>query len=220
MEMVASAMDHLSFHVGCVKARAVARMCLSSGLHCVSSDSVDSTVYCGGDDGKVYCVDMDAYAIHERLDGGGTPVCVDRTGTIGVGADLEILLGKNVMLQQDWRKMAGDQSKVERHVKAVLFLAFLDPSNLASTLTSSETAHFLASESEDGTVRIWDLHTRSCVRVLRLWAPSSEGISLQNASVTTLPTVTGFIAVPKSSLMHSSGTHAMGLVVGLHFGRR
>eukprot|EP00804_Cyclotella_cryptica_P002806 CCRYP_009343-RA/>CCRYP_009343-RA protein AED:0.00 eAED:0.00 QI:136/-1/1/1/-1/1/1/498/427 len=118
MEMGAAAVDRSSFDVGRVEARTLARMCLPSGLHCVSSDSVDSRLYCGGEDGKIYCVDMDAYAIHETLDGGGTVVRVDRTGTNGVGADLNsILSGKHVMSQPDWRKMAGDQSKYVSELK-------------------------------------------------------------------------------------------------------
>ncbi len=69
-------------------------------------------------------MDMDAYAIHEMLDGGGTVVCVDRTKGFGA-VDLEsILSGNHVVLQkQPLGTMSTDQrkylSEMKGHMKAV-----------------------------------------------------------------------------------------------------
>jgi WD40 repeat protein len=172
----------------------------------------------------VYCVDMDAYAVRETMDGGGTVVRVD-----GVGKDdadfKGILSGTHVSTGQASVGTSGNRggylTELKGHAKAVLSLTLLDPSDLASSSSGSGTASLLASGSEAGTVRIWDLRTRSCVRVLRPWAPSSEGVSLQSvASSVTLPPVTGLVAVPRASSMGSSGTLAMGSMVGSHSGRR
>ena len=194
-------------------ARTLARMCLPSGLHSVISDSLSGRLYAAGADGNIYCVDMDRYAVHETLDGasGGTVVHVNQTNK-SLGSDFEsILLGKHIMQQSSSAAALIDQTKymseLKGHVKAVTSLALLDPSELASTPASIKQTCLLASGSQDGTVRIWNLRSRSCVKVLRPWAPSSEGMSITSAASTAVsPPITCLIAVPKSSLTSIGGS--------------
>ena len=194
-------------------ARTLARMCLPSGLHSVISDSLSGRLYAAGADGNIYCVDMDRYAIHETLDGasGGTVVHVNQPNKT-LGSDFEsILLGKHIMQQSSSAATLIDQTKymseLKGHVKAVTSLALLDPSALASTPASIKQTALLASGSQDGTVRIWNLRSRSCVKILRPWAPSSEGMSITSAaSAAVSPPITCLIAVPKSSLTSIGGS--------------
>lgn len=205
-------------------ARTLARMCLPSGLHCVISDSLSGRLYAAGADGNIYCIDMDRYAIHETLDGaaGGTVVNVNQANK-NIGADFDSIMKGSHVMQQSKAPALLDQSKyvseLKGHVKAVSSLALLDPSDLASTPASTKAACLLASGSNDGTVRIWDLRSRSCVKVLRPWAPSSEGLSITSAnSAASSPPITSLIAVPKSSLSAASGS--LTLNVGSQTGKR
>ncbi|KAL3767951.1 hypothetical protein ACHAWO_004029 [Cyclotella atomus] len=193
-------------------ARTLARMCLPSGLHCVISDSLSGRLYAAGADGSIYCVNMDKYAIHETLDGatGGTTVHVNQVNR-GIVADFGSIMAGNHVMQQSSTPALIDQTKyvseLNGHVKAVSSLALLDPADLALTPTSTKSTCMLASGSNDGTVRIWDLSSRSCVKVLRPWAPSSEGLSITSAASTaSSPPITSLIAVPKSSLSSVSGS--------------
>lgn len=210
-------------------ARTLARMCLPSGLNTVITDSSCGRLYCGGIDGNVYCVDLCRHAIQETLDGAaGTFVNVNQSGSSDLflgqsrgggkngaaGEDFESLLaGSHVGSSAASAGLPTDQNKyvseLKGHVKAVTSLALLDPADLASSSNSGKTA-LLASGSDDGTLRIWDLHSRSCVKVLRPWSPSSEGINITSASSTaSSPPITAIIAVPKSSLTSCGGALAI-----------
>lgn len=209
--------------------RTLARMCLPSGLHTVVTDSSSGRLYGGGSDGNIYCIDLCKHAIQETLDGAGTFVNVNQSadaflsqnrGATSVAAAMgdfgSLLSGSHVLPTTAAPVSSGlstDQTKyvseLKGHVKAVTSLALLDPADLASSSKSGKAA-LLASGSDDGTLRIWDLHSRSCVKVLRPWSPSSEGINITSAaSVSSSPSITAIIAVPKSSLTSFGGTLAI-----------
>lgn len=209
-------------------ARTLARMCLPSGLHTVITDSSCRRLYGGGADGNIYCVDLCRHAIQETLGSAGTFVNVNQGVSSDAflsqrgmgGGDFESLLSGSHLLSSTVASAAStglstDQGKyvseLKGHVKAVTSLALLDPADLASSSSSGGKTALLASGSNDGTLRIWDLHSRSCVKVLRPWSTSSEGKSLASASsASSCPPVTGIIAVPKSSLTsHGGSTLAM-----------
>ena len=208
-------------------ARTLARICLPSGLHSVISDSSSGRLFGAGSDGNIYCVDLDGHAIHETLDGAGTFVnanqCNDlflssKRGKSDAKGNFESLLsGSHVAPSSSSSSALGlstDQNKyvseLKGHVKAVVSLALLDPADLASSSNSGKATPLLASGSEDGTVRIWDLHSRSCVKVLRPWSPSSEGVNISSASsAASFPPITAIVAVPKSSLTSGGGALAM-----------
>lgn len=203
-------------------ARTLARMCLPSGLHTVITDSAAGRLYGGCADGNIYCVDLCKHALHSTLEGSaGTFVNVNQSGgsevyvTQGVStsdAMGDLLSGMHVLPSTATSGPAIDQNKyisvLRGHVKAVTSLALIDPSNLAS-ISSGGTA-LLASGSNDGTLRIWDLHSRSCLKVLRPWSPSSEGINITSStSATASPPIVAIVAAPKSSLTSHGSTLAL-----------
>jgi WD40 repeat protein len=214
-------------------ARTLGRMCLPSGLHTVVTDSSCERMYGGGADGNIYCVDLCKHAIHETLDGAGTVVNVSQGnsdafvslngaggGSYVAGNFESLLAGSHVLPSTAAPLSTGlstDQNKyvseLKGHVKAVTSLALLDPSDLSSANSGGKA--LLASGSNDGTLRIWDLHSRSCVKVLKPWSSSSEGISITSSassSSATSPPITAIIAVPKSSLSSNGGTLALSSV--------
>mmetsp|Transcript_29418 Transcript_29418/g.61260 ORF Transcript_29418/g.61260 Transcript_29418/m.61260 type:complete len:686 (+) Transcript_29418:43-2100(+) len=203
---------------GSNSARTLARICLPSGLHSVISDSSNGRLYGAGSDGNIYCIDLDRRAIHESLDGAGTFINVNQGRDYlftskqeqgeGAGNFESLLSGRHMMISNSTAGVSGMAtyqskylSELKGHMKSVTCLALLDPSDLAATSTGQKGTTLLASGSDDGTVRIWDLNSRSCVKVLRPWSPSSEGVNINSASsVASSPPISSIIAVPKSSL--------------------
>lgn len=193
-------------------ARTLARMCLPSGVHSVISDSSSGRLYAAASDGNIYTVDLTEHAIQRSLNGLGTSVVVDEhqnwtddhnnKGKKRARGDFEsILSGDHLASSSVTTGLESDNSKyiseLKGHVKAVVSLALLDPTDLASIHESGKVTPLLASGSEDGTLRIWDLHSRSCVKVLRPWASTADGGS---GTATSYAPVTSIVAVPKSSL--------------------
>ena len=198
-------------------------------------------LYGGGHDGNIYCIDLDKYAIVETTSCGGggggsgggeygsTVVNVNQSGKTAV--DFESMLSGGHVLPSSSSTAAAtsgasgllstDQSKyvseLKGHFKAVTSLTLLDPSNLISlsspNCNNSNSTVLLASGSDDGTLRIWDLYSRSCVKVIKPWSTAaSEGISgasataaaTSNRTASSSPPITAIIAIPKSSLSSST----------------
>jgi len=212
-------------------ARTLARICMPSGIQTVITDINSHRLFSGGIDDNVYCIDLCKYSIQETLDGtvGGTFVNVNQSGggagsdvfmsqgsRGGVGGnnksdDFQSLLSGNHVLPGGL-SASTDQSnyvsELKGHVKSVTSLALLDPASLSlSSNFGSAKSTLLASGSDDGTLRIWDLNSRSCIKVLRPWSTSSDGMNITTSTSTSQtassPPITSIIAVPKSSLTSS-----------------
>ena len=222
--------------------RTLARICLPSGIHTVitnhattsSSSCCSQRLYCGAHDGNVYCIDLDKFALHETTNvvgtssssyNSGTPTVVNVNQSDSSGAATRrrnmknkednfesLLMGSHVLLPSSSNNNNNYTSELKGHVKAVTSLALLDPSSLLLS-NNSATNVLLASGSDDGTLRIWDLNSRSCIKVLRPWSTTTSssssvgGVSSSSSSVSSSsssPPITGIIVVPKSSLSSSS----------------
>ena len=233
--LVSSSLDRniILMEVGCNSSggRTLARICLPSGIHTVITNINNATcserLYCGAHDGNVYCIDLNKFALHETtqvvdgsgsFSGGTTVVNVNQ----GLKDDFEsLLMGSHVLLPSSTSANSSNNfnnytSELKGHTKAVTSLAILDPSSLISSSSSSSsgtTNVLLASGSDDGTLRIWDLNSRSCIRVIRPWSSTTTSTSVgggmnnnssaTSSSSTSSPPITGIIAVPKSSLSSS-----------------
>jgi len=213
-------------------ARTLARICMPSGIQTVITDINSHRLFSGGLDGNIYCIDLCKYSIQETLDGtvGGTFVNVNQSCG-GAGSDVfmsqdsrggvggnksgdfqSLLSGKHVLPSSSTGglSVSTDQSnyvsELKGHVKSVTSLALLDPASLTTSSNfGSAKSTLLASGSDDGTLRIWDLTSRSCIKVLRPWSTSSDGMNITTSSSTSTssPPITSIIAIPKSSLSSS-----------------
>ena len=215
--------------------RTLARMTLPSGIRAIVTDNSGGRLYCGGADGNVYIVDMCEYAVRESSmslssDGGGGGGAYAYASATSIGTGRR---GKSVAYDGDLDGPSSHVTELRGHTRAVTCLALLDPSDMASHHRSSNDQDdddhglgglgggmhttLLASGSEDGSVRVWDLRARSCVKVLRPWSASSSSSSLEGGGTITaaptpltaasLPPVTSIVVVPRSSLT----SHGLGL---------
>jgi hypothetical protein len=199
--------------------RTLARICLPSGIRATITDSSGGRLYCGGADGNVYCVDMCEYAVLESSksssDGGGGSFAY-------VNATARNRGGGKVLFDGDDAPLSFI-TELRGHARSVTCLALLDPSDMVlhhppkdrdddiGSVGEVQTM-LLVRGSEDGTVRGWDLRTRSCVKVLRPWSLSSsfEGggtsvVGSKSSSAASLPPVTSIVVVPRSSLTSHRG---------------
>ncbi|KAL3777618.1 hypothetical protein ACHAW5_006769 [Stephanodiscus triporus] len=187
--------------------RTLARMCLPSGVRVVASDASGGRLYCGGADGCVYCVDLCEFAVRESV----AAASLSSSSSEGGGGG-----GGSLARRDEGRRRGRAPSHVSElrgHAKAVTCLTLLDPSDLASRLSSNDdddddggggTSTLLASGSEDGTLRVWDLRARSCVKVIRPWSASSSAI----VAVARFRRATGAARAPSSAA--SSRAHHLG----------
>ena len=187
---------------GGTNGRTLARMCLPSGLRTVTTDPNGGRLYCGGVDGTIYVVDLCEYAIRvsSESDGGG-----GGGGSFAYANAASGVAGSSGV-------STGYLTELRGHTKAINCLVLLDPSSLESSFTSQGVSGvggsmsiLLASGSDDGTVRVWDLLARSCVKVLRPWSSSSLEAGSNVTATSSAPPVTSIIVVPTSNLINHGG---------------
>ena len=165
-------------------ARTLARLCLPSGLRILVADAACERLYGGGAYGTIYCIEACHDTNQETLQWAGTAVNVNQSdgGTTAAGDVASLLSGRHVLplaAASAAPGLSADQStyvsELMGHAKAVTALALLDP---AAAGDDPSGPVLLASVSLDSTLRVWDLRSRSCVRVLRSWAPAPTGAAL------------------------------------------
>jgi len=169
----------------------------------------------------VYVVDLCEFAVRESSasgDGGGGCGSFAYANDVGEGGRAARAGGDAAALGD----APSHVSELRGHAKAVTCLALLDPSDLAARSSGGgddvggvgTSPTLLASGSEDGTIRVWDLRARSCVRVLRPWSgTSAEGgganvassSSSSSSAAAPSPPVTSIVIVPRSSLTSHGG---------------
>ena len=158
----------------------LARIVLPASIRCVTSDEAGRRLYAGGDDGVVYCVDLDVVAVKETAES-GTIVSIGGGGGASSGASKSSAaaslslsgskLGETILGMKGGRSSAGDSSgsadgrnggvsELRGHSRAITALAVVDGVGGRGMLVSG---------SEEGSLRVWDLRTRACARVVQPW---------------------------------------------------
>jgi hypothetical protein len=118
-------------------------------------------LFLGSAQGSVYLIDLDQYSVHQTAQLGVTVKQVSRTKT---HSD-QVFSSDNI---------EAYKAELLGHEKPITSLAVLLEDNSA----------WLISGDEAGEVRIWDLESRGCVRVIRPWAQSTTATTNTNTSKT------------------------------------
>ena len=232
----------------------IARVALPASIRCVAADGSGRRVYAGGDDGVVYCVDLDVLAVKETAES-ATVVSIggdDRNATAGGGSSVgrsqkfgelslsgsrlgETILGipsasRAPDAAASGRGGAGSSSgggggasksgisELIGHSRPVTALAVVDSEQHQWT---GATETLVVSGSDDGTLRVWDMRTRACTRVIRPWggnsgAASTSSTSSHSSSASSCP-ISSILVVPRetdraaSSSAASFGPFGMGV---------
>ena len=193
---------------------ALARIVLPASLRCAAADEAGRRLYAGGEDGVVYCVDLDAVAVRETAEsatvvsiggggGRGGPGPGAGAGASKSSAGLVLSgskLGETVLGVKGGRSSAiaaeasgsadgrnGGISELRGHSQAITALAVVDGIGGRGVLVSG---------SEEGTLRVWDLHTRACARVVQPWG---GGAGAASSSTSSACPVSSILVVPRGN---------------------
>lgn len=145
-------------------------------------------LFAGAIQGSVYLIDVDLYAMHQTAQLGVTVKHVARTGT------------------HEDQVFSADRSEAYKtellgHEKPITSLAVL----------SEDDCEWLVSGDDAGEVRIWDIQSRGCIRVIRPWS-HSVAVAAKPPSTTTgkpaakqlLHPVTSITIVPREEAVDKS----------------
>lgn len=116
-------------------------------------------------DGTIYMIDLDEYAIHQ-------------TAQLGVTVKHTVARTRT-RADQVFSANTSEAYKTELlgHEKPITSLAVFTDDNV----------EWLVSGDDAGEVRIWDLHSRGCIRVIRPWSHSGVAAGARTTSTTGKP---------------------------------
>jgi WD40 repeat protein len=145
--------------------------------------SQDHRLFAGDKNGSIYLIDLDEYAVHQTAQLGAT---VKRRNATTTGN------ASNTAAEQVFGSGGNDSAggieeaytvELSGHDRAITALAFLD----------DRDHEWLVSGDEAGVLRVWDLESRGCVRVMQPWSHSAQG---------SVAVLAGTAGAAKSSTLH------------------
>ena len=199
----------------------LARIVLPASIRCVTSDEAGRRLYAGGDDGVVYCVDLDVVAVKETAEsativsiggvGGGASSGTSKSSAAAALSLSGSKLGETILGMKGGLSSAGDTSgskdgrnggvsELRGHSRAITALAVVDGVGGRGMLVSG---------SEEGSLRVWDLRTRACARVVQPWGGGAADAS------SSCP-VSSILVVPRGNSYTSTASGPFGLGSASH----
>ena len=161
----------------------VASLQLPHGILCLDYYH-DGRLYAGSTKGDIYIVNLNAYALYKATNQQGATMTkrqkLQVQEYLGNDTTIEQMVFGGATTTMDPLSKASDgtrfyQSELVGHDKPVTSL------KLFTTGNPSLLQERLISGDEAGTIRIWDVESRTCLRVIQPWSHSS--LDINNASV-------------------------------------
>jgi len=121
----------------------------------VSSLAVrNQRIWVGGSLGTLYCLDLDVYAVHQTVQLGSSIASQRQSSS------------SSLRKGNDRSGGPSYQTTLKGHQHPVTSLALW---------SDDQGQEFLVSGDSSGTLRVWDLGARVCVRVVRPWSTTTDG---------------------------------------------
>ena len=118
----------------------------------------DQRVWVGGALGTLYCLDLDLYAMHQTIQLGAS-----------IGHHHHGGLRQQQQQQQQTKSRKGQDSGSSPSYKTTL-KGHQHPVTSLALWADDQGQEFLVSGDASGTLRVWDLGARVCVRIVRPWS--------------------------------------------------
>lgn len=171
--------------------KTLAKITMPCAINVVTADSMGQRLYLGSTDGTIYCVDIDSYAISTTAESAKTILnshndAIDTRGPSFSGS----LLEETIMGIDKNSSENSYQSELRGHESEVTCLALLEE--------NGET--MLVSGGDDGSIRVWDIRSRCCIRTIYPW--STSGNEKDGAKACPCSSIT---VIPRDSI-ESRGT--------------
>jgi WD40 repeat protein len=173
----------------------VATIKLPHGVGCLTH--YDSRLYVGSDEGTIYSINLNAYAMHQAEKQGATLTKRQRKEQQTYLTAAEKVFGKpdaddsasNRLYQTDW---IGH----EHPVSSIAFLV----EDMKERLISGDKA---------GEIRIWDVESKTCLNVVQPWSNTVNTTAKRDTPVARQAhPITSLLVVPQPSDSASSGMFA------------
>lgn len=147
-----------------------------------SLTSKESRLFAGGSDGNIYMVDLDEYAMYQTAQAGAI---VQGQRSAQHPSDVDAVFGPG-------GTKSGEDfyiTELKGHDRAVSAMSVLE----------DKGQDWLCSGDEAGVLRIWDLDSRGCVRVVQPWSHSSSmaasAVSQNNKGASPMHPITSICVV-------------------------
>jgi len=180
--IVSTSLDKQVIIMELFSGKTLAKIAMPFAINVVTADKVGNRLYLGAKDGAIYCIDMNTYAIATTAESASIITNKYSTKEKQSRSLSGTLLEETILRQQKDLQGNGHHnttdtpsyvSELRGHNREISSLAFLQ----------EDEYDLLVSGSVDGSVRIWDLKSRCCIRSLNPW--STTNILGQEENVTS-----------------------------------
>ncbi len=180
----------------------LAKIAMPSAIRSVTADFGGHRLILGSVDGAIYSIDLDAYAIATTSESAkvisnttNSNETIDTRGPSLSGS----LLEETVLGVEQKGSKASYVSELRGHEGEVASLAFLENNHNDTPL--------LVSGGLDGSVKIWDISSRCCIRTLFPWSSTGSATSNNQGTVNARTCAcSSVIAIPRESMDSNEST--------------
>jgi WD40 repeat protein len=175
--------------------KTLAKMTMPSAINVVTADASGRRLYLGSADGTIYCIDIDSYAIATTAESAKTIInshdgdSFDTRGPSYSGS----LLEESILGMESKSSESTYRSELRGHEGEVTSLALLEDNG----------NDLLVSGGIDGSIRIWDMRSRCCIKTLHPW--SANGSDGERSRTKACP-CSSITVIPRDSIESRGGT--------------
>ena len=174
--------------------KTLAKITMPSAINVVTADASGRRLYLGSVDGTIYCIDIDSYAIATTAESAKTITnshdgsSFDVRGPSYSGS----LLEETILGMESTSSESTYRSELRGHDGEVTSLALLEENG----------NDLLVSGGNDGSIRIWDMRSRCCIKTLHPW--SANGSDGEHSKTKACP-CSSITVIPRDNIESRGG---------------